>query len=230
MARGDQIYVLRELLNVQGVYEHHGIDCGDGSVIHLRKKTETIERTPVAIFLLGSQSNVYVKAYRASFIPDVVLKRAYSRIGEQKYNLLFHNCEHFATWCKTGKSYSQQVSDVLPMLSYVDTEQLDEPIRRALLDAEPTQRDEAMSLFNKALADIKVIWDEIQPQYNHAVAEMNAWHQVAQQALKQGREDLARAALKRKLAHKQRATELKTKLDKLAAMTETLIHNRTSMP
>ncbi|TRU83670.1 MAG: NC domain-containing protein, partial [Microcystis novacekii Mn_MB_F_20050700_S1D] len=44
MARGDQIYAYRELLNLQGVYAHHGIDCGDGSVIHYRKPSEIVER------------------------------------------------------------------------------------------------------------------------------------------------------------------------------------------
>ena len=32
-----------------------------------------------------------------------------SRIGEQRYNLLFNNCEHFASWCKTGRHQSGQV-------------------------------------------------------------------------------------------------------------------------
>lgn len=49
--RGDQIYAHRELLNLQGIYEHHGIDCGDGSVIHYRKPSETIEQTSIEILL-----------------------------------------------------------------------------------------------------------------------------------------------------------------------------------
>ena len=36
-----------------------------------------------------------------------------SRIGEQRYNLLFNNCEHFATWCKTGRHRSEQVDSFL---------------------------------------------------------------------------------------------------------------------
>ena len=36
-----------------------------------------------------------------------------SRIGEQNYNLLFNNCEHFATWCKTGRHHSAQVNSVI---------------------------------------------------------------------------------------------------------------------
>jgi hypothetical protein len=37
------------------------------------------------------------------------VRRARSRIGEKSYNLIFNNCEHFALWCKTGKSKSRQV-------------------------------------------------------------------------------------------------------------------------
>ncbi|ASC72369.1 hypothetical protein XM38_033260 [Halomicronema hongdechloris C2206] len=29
MVRGDQIYVMRQLAGLPGVYEHHGIDCDD---------------------------------------------------------------------------------------------------------------------------------------------------------------------------------------------------------
>lgn len=224
MARGDQIYVIRELLNVQGVYEHHGIDCGDGSAIHLRKKTETIERTSMATFTEGRK--VYVKHYPASYIPDVVVQRAKSRLGERKYDLLFHNCEHFATWCKTGISYSQQVRDFIPAISNLNPGDLYDPIARSLQKTDP---DDALGLLNSALADIRVVWDTIQPQYNQALQEMNTWQAVATRALKQGREDLARAALQRKLNYKKRATELKAELDKLATMTETLIRNSTAV-
>ena len=43
----------------------------------------------------------------------VTLRRAMSRIGEQNYNLLFNNCEHFATWCKTGRHRSGQIESAL---------------------------------------------------------------------------------------------------------------------
>ena len=36
-----------------------------------------------------------------------------SRIGEQDYNLLFNNCEHFATWCKTGRHRSSQIDSAI---------------------------------------------------------------------------------------------------------------------
>jgi len=47
------------------------------------------------------------------FSPSEVQYRAYSRLGEQRYNLLTSNCEHFAFWCATGLSHSTQVEAFL---------------------------------------------------------------------------------------------------------------------
>ncbi len=221
MARGDQIYAYRHFLNIEGVYQHHGIDCGDGTVIHYRKPSAIIERTPIAI--LAGNSPIYVKSYQTSFIPDVVIRRAESRLGEQKYNLLFNNCEHFANWCKTGVSFSQQVVDFVPMLGNIDVDSLSEPLGRSLQEAKP---EDAMQLFNRALSDIRVNWDTIQPQYTQELKEVEAWQRVAIQALKQNREDLARAALQKKRQYKESADKHQEMLDKLAKMTETLLQNQ----
>lgn len=226
MARGDQIYVINELLSTQGVYEHHGIDCGDGSVIHLRKRSETIERTSFAIFVNDAKSKVYVRRYQACFIPDVVVQRAESRLGEKNYNLLFNNCEHFATWCKIGVNESRQVKNFIGAIAKLNPEQLYTPILRSFKTA---NREDAPQLLNQALANIKVAWNTIQPQYNQSVGEVDTWHRVAEQALKQGREDLARAALNKKLFSKKLATEHKAQLDKLATMTEILLRNRAAL-
>ncbi|HBE19177.1 MAG TPA: NC domain-containing protein [Cyanobacteria bacterium UBA11149] len=224
MARGDQIYVYREFLNLQGVYEHHGIDCGDGTVIHYRKPSETVERTSFATFSKGNK--VYVRKYPTHFIPDVVIKRAESRLGEKKYNLLYNNCEHLATWCKTGVSDSRQIRDFIPIISQMDTEKLSEPIAEAVRGSD---REKADKMFNKAIADIKLIWNTLQPQYNQEVQEIKAWQKVAIKALKQNREDLARQALIRKQEYEKSAKEKKVKLDRLAEMTETLVRNRLNL-
>ncbi|PIK50908.1 hypothetical protein BSL78_12208 [Apostichopus japonicus] len=41
--------------------------------------------------------------------PDLVIVRALSRRDETGYNLLTNNCEHFATFCKTGVYRSDQI-------------------------------------------------------------------------------------------------------------------------
>ncbi|TRU85675.1 MAG: NC domain-containing protein, partial [Microcystis novacekii Mn_MB_F_20050700_S1D] len=139
----DQIYAYRELLNLQGVYAHHGIDCGDGSVIHYRKPSEIVERTSLETFARGGK--IYVVRYVEvgfSFIPDVVVERALSRLGEQKYNLLFNNCEHFATWCKTGISKSQQIEEFIPIITHlkVSWDEIQPQYKKAIQEAETWNR------------------------------------------------------------------------------------------
>jgi hypothetical protein len=222
MTKGEQIYVWRQFANLNGIYQHHGIDCGDNTVIHYRKPSEIIERTSLETFTRGNQ--IYVRQYPAGFcfIPDVVVARAESRLGENKYNLLFNNCEHFATWCKTGISQSQQIRDFIPAINKLDTYNLYEPIKNAL---QGMDNNNAQNLLNQALDDIRKVWDQIQPRYRQAVEEVEAWDKVAWEALKRHREDLAKEALRRKLNYQKTVTELQVQLEKLATMTENLLRN-----
>lgn len=222
MGRGDQIYTLEPLVNFNGVYEHHGIDCGDGTVIHLRKSNEIITRTPFSELMGGKK--VYVKHYSSSFVPDVVIHRAQSRLGEKaNYNLLFNNCEHFATWCKIGRPYSQQVQNFIPLLSRLEVESLSKPLEEAL---EQAQRSDQTQLVDEALAEIKKVWDKTQPRYNKTLEEMKVWQAVAWKALQEGKEDVAKAAIARKLRYRKQAEKDQKQLDQLAKMTETLLQSR----
>lgn len=222
MGLGEQIYVYRELLNLEGVYQHHGIDCGDGTVIHYRKPSEIIEQTSLTTFARGNQ--VYLREYLDGFcfIPEIVVERAKSRLGEQKYNLLFNNCEHFATWCKTGISDSKQVRDFIPLISRMNVDELTNPLFDAF---KQTDSANAQNMINKALGDIRTVWDKIQPQYQQALQERDSWQKVAQEALRRNREDLAKAALQRKLSYQTQAQDLEKRLAELAKMTENLLKN-----
>lgn len=160
MARGDQIYIFREFWNLEGLYEHHGIDCGDGTVIHYRKPSEIIERTSIEIFSRGQK--IYIRQYPIRYIADTVINRAQSRLGEKQYNLLFNNCEHFATWCITGESKSQQVENFIPLLRYINIDTLSEPLKQAFMGSQP---QDAKRLLNQALGEIRVAWDDVHPQY-----------------------------------------------------------------
>jgi len=222
MARGDQIYILEPFVNFQGIYEHHGIDCGDGSVIHLRKSNEIITRTSFPEFIRNK--TVYVKHYPISFVSDVVVHRAESRLGEKaRYNLLFNNCEHFATWCKIGQPHSQQVKDFIPIVSRLKVESLSQPLEQALADE---QYGNQKQLVDEALVDIKKVWDKTQPRYNQTLAEIKVWERVAWKALQEGKEDVAKAAIQRKLRYQKQAQKDQKQLDQLAKMTETLLQSR----
>ncbi len=103
MKIGDHIY-----FNYGG-YSHHGIDCGDGTVIHYTKNQGNISRVSWDLFASGKI--VFVREYGNCDLPDVVIQRAESRLGENIYDLFGNNCEHFATWCKTGIHASEQVKN-----------------------------------------------------------------------------------------------------------------------
>jgi hypothetical protein len=120
MARGDHLFYYR----AGTVYSHHGIDCGDGSVIHFESSVwqklgsmaqpESSLRAPRVVrarhdqFALGA--DVLVRTYEAFHDPEQVILRAESRLGCTDYDLWGNNCEHFAVWCKTGLAHSTQVA------------------------------------------------------------------------------------------------------------------------
>jgi len=96
-----------------GLFLHHGIDLGDGSVAHYLEGREIL-RSPLEEFSRGEPvCEVPYPAGSCSPV-GVTLRRAMGRLGEQNYNLLFNNCEHFAHWCKTGRHRSAQVESWLP--------------------------------------------------------------------------------------------------------------------
>ena len=107
MGRADHIYVSR------GAYTHHGVDAGDGTVIHFTgepgaaKINAAIERTLMDDFLKGGE--LKIRRYGNRDDADTTMSRAESRLGDSDYHLVVNNCEHFATWCCTGRNSSQQV-------------------------------------------------------------------------------------------------------------------------
>lgn len=114
MAKGDHIKVkkvvrLKKPVRLKTIgYWHHGIDCGDGTVIHFRHGL--IKRTSMQYFLGRRRRKGIVVRHRYSFPADKVVARAEMCLGRKGYNLLFNNCEHFAHWCKTGRKRSKQVN------------------------------------------------------------------------------------------------------------------------
>jgi hypothetical protein len=110
MAQGDHIRVRRS------GYWHHGIDCGDGTVIHYsgekkNRRNASVTVTSMADFARGRP--VELVLHHDADPPEVVMQRAKSRLREARYMLLFNNCEHFAYWCKTGRHKSKQAKRFL---------------------------------------------------------------------------------------------------------------------
>ena len=108
MASADHLQTPRR----HGLFQHHGIDLGDGTVAHYLEGREIL-RSPRPEFSRGEPISVVEYPEQDCSPRGITLRRAMGRIGEQNYNLLFNNCEHFAHWCKTGRHRSSQVEDWL---------------------------------------------------------------------------------------------------------------------
>jgi hypothetical protein len=108
MSRGRHIKVSR------GLYWHHGIDLGDGTVIHTsgepgrHKFGALVRRTTMDEFLRGGIA-IEVARHDALAADDIV-SRAEGSLGNGSYSLVWNNCEHFAHWCQTGRPASAQVT------------------------------------------------------------------------------------------------------------------------
>ena len=104
MASADHLKVPRQ----HGLFVHHGIDLGDGTVAHYLEGRQIL-RSSLQDFSLGQPIAIVTYPPGICSPPGVTLRRAMGRLGEQRYNLIFNNCEHFAHWCKTGRHRSAQV-------------------------------------------------------------------------------------------------------------------------
>jgi len=114
MAKADHVKVYRV------GYWHHGIDIGDGTVVHYtgepgKKENAFVKRTTMEEFL--DSGKIEVVEYDFADSVSIVVNRALERIGKKEYNLFTNNCEHFARFCKTGELKSEQVEDVIASTS-----------------------------------------------------------------------------------------------------------------
>ena len=106
---GAHVYVERDF------FSHHGIDCGDGTVIDFAgrgagKNGAIIRRVTLVEFADGAP--IRTRCYGTCYPPEIVVARATAMIGRSGYHLFSNNCEHFATWCVTGEHSSAQVEAV----------------------------------------------------------------------------------------------------------------------
>lgn len=117
MSYGDHIQIYR------GGYYHHGIDLGDGTIIHfsgepLSHEKALVKRSLMVEFMKGDDKYAVIE-YPASIClpPETTVGHAFSMLGATGYNLVFRNCEHFATYCKTGDWKSQQIRSSLKRMA-----------------------------------------------------------------------------------------------------------------
>ncbi len=98
-------------------YTHHGIYVGAGQVVHYQGLSSSLRRGPVAKvslaeFAHGHPVRVHGEA-DVAYSGIEVVARACSRLGEDAYDVLRNNCEHFCSWCLIGAARSPQVERLL---------------------------------------------------------------------------------------------------------------------
>ena len=98
-------------------YTHHGIYVGAGQVVHYQGLSSSLRRGPVAKvslaeFAHGHPVRVHGEA-GVAYSGIEVAARACSRLGEDAYDVLRNNCEHFCSWCLVGAARSPQVERLL---------------------------------------------------------------------------------------------------------------------
>jgi len=96
-------------------YRHHGIYVGAGRVVHyagrIRYRYGLIEEIPLAQFSGGR--TVYIGHAPEEMVgAEATVRRARSRLGERRYDLLQNNCEHLCSWCQSGEALSAQVDSL----------------------------------------------------------------------------------------------------------------------
>ena len=94
-------------------YTHHGIYVGGGRVIHYGGLSTGFQVRPVEEISLEEFAGGFgwtVRRQPATFEVNEIIRRARSRLGEDSYQLVKNNCEHFCQWCRLGRAHSEQVA------------------------------------------------------------------------------------------------------------------------
>lgn len=92
-------------------YTHHGLYVGDGKVLEYIKDKGVITVT-LDTFTQGHE--LFIREHKnARYQGKEAVRRGMMRLGEQHYNLLTRNCEHFVNWCIDGVESSRQIDNLI---------------------------------------------------------------------------------------------------------------------
>lgn len=97
-------------------YTHHGLCVGDDQIIHYAGLGDGMSKGDICLSTLNEftkGNNFWTKEHIIrTYSREDSVKRAFTRIGENWYDPLINNCEHFVTWCITGFHSSEQVNNL----------------------------------------------------------------------------------------------------------------------
>jgi hypothetical protein len=84
----------------------HAIDCGDRTVLHLVEGDggpATVRRTLLSDLTQGDGLVEVVRAAHKVYPAQMVVARAFSKLGDPAVGSMFPTSEHFAAWCVSGQ-------------------------------------------------------------------------------------------------------------------------------
>ena len=116
LSPGDHISVRR----ADRFYTHHGIYIGERRVIHLngsmREKVDPeVRETDLSRFLKGGM--LRRRDHKRRLPASETVRIAKEQLSNGSYSMIWYNCEHFATYCATGRKKSRQVKRAVSGLS-----------------------------------------------------------------------------------------------------------------
>src|SRR5688572_23336122 len=117
LGAGEEPPLAAHLITPRRSYTHHGLYVGKGRAVHYPGpvggvRGSAVEEVSLEQFARGHAVSVRTNSTQGFEREDVV-RRARSRLGEDRYQLLRNNCEHFCEWCLNGVSRSAQVDSML---------------------------------------------------------------------------------------------------------------------
>lgn len=141
-------------------YTHHGLYLGDGNVLeYLMNEGVTI--VPLSSFANGHE--IFIREHKNARYQGVqAVNRGMLRLGENHYNLLTRNCEHFVNWCIEGIESSRQVDNlILTIIPFYSLFQKSDFLRGCLkvVFDDPNSLDQAFARIN---ASKKSAYDPIE--------------------------------------------------------------------
>src|SRR6516164_1874432 len=108
------------LITSRFAYTHHGVYVGAGAVVHYGAFAHHWHRGPVeevSLSRFAQGHSVWVRPVGLDALQcEEIVRRARSRLGENRYRLLSNNCEHFSEWCIHGEHRSAQAEQWLARL------------------------------------------------------------------------------------------------------------------
>ncbi|RDE36657.1 hypothetical protein DV713_00230 [Parageobacillus thermoglucosidasius] len=105
LKRDSELELADHLIAKRKGYTHHGLYIGNNQVIHYSEGEVRID----SLEDFKKDCEIRVIDSVATYSKEEIISRAFSRLGEKRYNLVFNNCEHFVNWCRSGGKMTDSI-------------------------------------------------------------------------------------------------------------------------